>query len=121
MPESTADDLLRRSLLEMMRDAAGRDWPRATEFEFAPTTPAATETHLTQCPDAQIHDVDADTDTTSTGTQVGQVVCTVRCPHGESAAAKAGAYGNVSFLIDRMTEHARRAIDNDECGEDARR
>ena len=116
MPELTADELLRRSLLEMMRDTAGRDWPRATEFEFAPATPAATETHLTQCPNAQIHDVHADTDATSTGTQVGQVTCTVRCPHGEAAAARAGAYGNVSFLIERMEQRARRAIDN---GQDA--
>ena len=119
MPEPTADELLRRSLLEMMRDTDGRDWPRATEFEFAPTTPDATETHLTQCPDAQIHDVDADTGTTSTGTQVGQVVCTARCPHGETAAARAGAYGNVSFLIERMEQHARRAAGNDEGDEDA--
>lgn len=116
MAKLSADDLLRRALLEMMRDTSGRDWPRATEFEFGHATSAEVESHLAQCANAEIHDVDSDTDTTTTGTQVGSVTCTVRCPHGHSASARAASYGNVSFLIERMEQYAQRLIEDEDAG-----
>lgn len=106
--QPSADDLLRRAILAMMRDPTGNTWPRASEFEFDPGTADATETHLEKCPDAQVADVDSGTDATSTGTQVGRVTCTVHCPHGFTAQAQVGAYGHVSFLLERMEEAARR-------------
>lgn len=108
----SADELLNGALLAMLRDAAGRYWPRAIEFEFELGTPNATEKHLEQCPDAEVTGVTSATKATDTGTQIGVVQCTVRCAHGYSAAARAGAYGHVSGLIDRMEQYGRDLVED---------
>lgn len=100
----TADELLARALLAILRDRAGLTGRGGLEF----LDNRADEDHLAQCPGATVTDVHGEDGACGNGTcNAALMTMTVSCPHVGSAYARYGRLGHLDALIEDMARIAR--------------
>lgn len=120
MTELSADELLNRALLAILRGTADSH----LELDIKPELPWPQSRevcdHFQACPEATISDVAGRDGACGNGTcNVATITMTVNCPHQAAAPAQLDTYGHLTLLLDDMHQLGQEAswADADE-GED---